>query len=107
MKAQALKPSFFNLPISKKEDEAEKQGASDEERALATLSETKGWKVLSEFISELLTGLDAVNATAIENGASFEDIGKNTVIVNMAKGVINRITTKVSDAEEASEKANE
>ena len=106
MKAQALKPSFF-IPPTKKDKEAEKQGASDEERALSTLSETKGWTVLEEFIQGLLKDLDNVNATTIASGATFEEIGKNTVVVNMAKEVINRITTKVSDAKEATEKVNE
>jgi hypothetical protein len=106
MKAQALKPSFFNLP-SKKDKEAEKIGASDEERALSTLSETKGWVVLEEFIQGLLKDLDSVNATAIASGATFEEIGKNTVVVNMAKEVINRIITKVTDAKEATERVNE
>lgn len=106
MKAQALKPSFLTMPSMNKEKDGEGK-LSDEEQALGALSETGGWVVLRNFIENLKSDLDNMNAASIASGASFEEIGKNTVVVNMSKEVIKRILSKVSDAKEAYEKVNE
>lgn len=102
----ALRPNSLNLDSYLKEKKVEGK-VTDEERSLYTLSESSGWRVLTGFINELLLGLDQVNSSAISAGAPFDEIGRNTVVINMSKEVINRILTKVSDAREACEKANE
>lgn len=99
----ALRPDYFfkNIPTLVKDKEAESKGATDEERFLFALSETKGWTVLSEFIKRLSSDLDQVNKLAISQGAPLEEIGKNTIVVSLAQDVIGKILDKVEDAVEA------
>jgi len=102
---QAVRPDsyFSSLPNVIKDEEAKKKGTTEEERALMALSETMGWKILSEYIDRLVEDLDNVSGLAIADGATFEEIGRNTVVVNLAKGVIKRIKDKVADAKEICE----
>jgi len=106
---QAVRPDkyFSSLPSVIKDEEAKKKGTTEEERALMALSETMGWKMLGEYIDRLVSDLDNVNDQAISSGATFEEIGRNTLVVNLAKGVIKRIKDKVSDAKEICEKQPE
>lgn len=109
-KTTALRPSFLTIPAMVRPEPrpATEESLLDDEKALHSLYEQKGWKILETFVGELLSQLDEVNLQAMNNGAKFEEIGQNTVVTNLAKSVINRILTKVSDAHEAVEKvANE
>jgi hypothetical protein len=106
MDNQSLKPSFINLPSLVADKEAEKKGATDEERILYGGSKTAFWGVLKGIFEDAEKDLDNLNSVAIEKGAPFEEIGKNTVVVNLAKGIITRIKNKVEDAVEACEKPN-
>ncbi len=102
---QAIHPDFFNnFPFLKKSEEAKEKGATEEERALYVMSLSSGWKILSDYINEWLEGLDRLNETAIASGASFEEIGKNTLVSNLAKGIIKRIKDKVEDSVGACER---
>ena len=104
---QAIKPDLFvNNFTFPKDQEALEKGASEDERSLYSLSRTVGWKILSEYIEEILTRLDYVNTQAIEKGASFEEIGKNTIIINQTKGIIEQIKNKVKDAVSECEEEN-
>lgn len=76
-----------------------------EEKQLAALSLQDGWKVLKTFIQELSNELDGVNKQVIERGASFEEIGKNAVVTQLAKDKLNRVIQKVEDAGAANESA--
>lgn len=98
--SQAIKPDFYNLPTFVQDEKADKKGASDDERRLYSLSRTPGWRVLKEFIESVRNDLDNFNVNAMEGGANFEEIGKNTVVINLAKGIINRILNKVEDVKE-------
>lgn len=99
--ADAIKPDFFsNFPIVEK-DEERKKNPTDEEKMLWGLSETSGWKILKGYIEEWMQELDAVNDMAIANGSTFEELGRNALVANLAKGIIKRIVNKVSDAKEA------
>lgn len=104
-KGAAVRPDkyFRNLPSVVKDQEATKGGISVEERHLYSLSNSAGWKVLSKFIDDLLGDLDNVNEAALGEGATFEAIGQNTVVINLAKSVIKRVVNKVKDAEETVE----
>lgn len=106
---KAIKPEklFFNLPTLVKDKEAEKKGVTVEERTLGALANSSGWQVLSEFIDNIVSDLDNVNEVAISQGASFAEIGRNTVVINLAKGVIKKIVDKVNDAREVCEQATE
>jgi len=42
----------------------------------------------------------------MEVGQNFEEIGKNTIVANLAKGVIKRILNKVKDAREQVERSD-
>jgi len=108
-KGTALKPDFFmsNMPSLVADKVAEKKGATDEERMLYVLSKSAGWKILSEYIDNLLEDLDKINEMAIEKGATFDVVGQNQVVINLAKSLIKKITTKVDDAKEACEKPEE
>ena len=105
MDSKAIRPDVFvpNLPEVLKDKEAEKRGASDEERLLYTLSESAGWRVLKEYIDNLVKEMDALNKVAVQAGMTFEEIGKNTVVINLAKEKIEMILNKVADAKEACE----
>ena len=105
MKGTALKPDFFmaNMPSLVADKVAEKKGATEEERLLYSLSKSGGWRVLEGFIQEVVNDLDKINEVAIENGATFDVVGQNAVVINLAKAIIKRIPTKVEDAKEACE----
>ena len=96
----ALKPTIFDIRSFKKNEE-EKLGLTDEERQLSTLSNMEGWIVLKQFALQAMKELDAFNSEAIAKGMPFEEIGKNTVIISLAKEIVQRLINKVEDASEA------
>lgn len=97
----ALRPTIMNIPSFKKEETTE--SITDEEKFLAVLGNQKGWEILRDFAEQAMRELDAFNADAIAKGMSFEEIGKNTVIISLAKEVIHRIISRVEDAQSAVE----
>jgi len=99
---EALKPQF-NVNIAK-DQEVKETGATDEERHLYHVSQTAGWRILETFIQEQIDELDNISEKAMEAGQNFEEIGKNTIVANLAKGVIKRILNKVKDAREQVER---
>ena len=103
MNKNALAPDFFfnSLPSMQADVEAEKKGATDEERALFALKQMKGWVILKDFIENIHSDLNNVNKTAIASGASLEEIGRNAIVISMTQEIIERILNKVSDATEA------
>jgi len=108
-KKQAIKPgkSFSGIPAFIKEKEVEVKGISDEEKKLASMAQTSGWYILKGFINEVIENLNDLNETAISQGAGLKEIGQNTVVINLAKGVIKKIVDKVEDAKEACETVGE
>lgn len=105
MKSAITPDYFFKMPSLREANiEADKKGATDEEIALFNLSETKGWKILEQYITNLNIELNEVNRTAIQNGASLEEIGRNTVVISMTQEIISKILNKVSDSIEACNK---
>ena len=102
----AIKPITINIPAL----EALKKKGTDisaEEQQLATMSRSAGWKVLVKYIDMVQKDLEDVNKQAISSGASFEDIGKNTLIISMAQDIITRLLNKVQDAVDACEDGKE
>jgi hypothetical protein len=97
----AIKPDTFHNIITKVK--AEEKKVSEEEQSLYGLSQQHGWKILKEFIEDSITSLDSANEMAISKGLSFEEIGKNTVVISLAKSKIKAIIDKVNDAVEAVE----
>lgn len=103
--AQALRPTFFNtLPTLIKEEEAKKAGVTVEERHLYSLVGHQGWEILEDYTQSLLKDLDNVTEAAMAQGLSLEEIGRNALVANLAKGIVKRILEKVQDAKEACER---
>ena len=99
----ALKPSFLNIASFKQEEEANKAGASIEEKQLYGLTNLAGWKIFSDFKDRVFQEIDNTNSIAMAEGKSFEEIGRNTVVINLAKEIVNKIFNKVKDAKDACE----
>jgi len=103
--ADAIKPNYFNIPSLQADVEAQKRGITDEERQLHAMSESGGWKRLTEIKANVLNDLDQINEAAIARGATREEIGDNTIVISLVKGVIKQLWNKVEDAREAIEQS--
>jgi hypothetical protein len=97
----AIKPDTFHNVVAKAK--AEEKRVSEEEQHLYSLSQQHGWTILKDYIESVIESLDNTNEEAISKGLSFEEIGKNTVVVSLAKIKIKQILNKVNDAVEAVE----
>lgn len=100
---QAIRPDkfFANIPsLADPTEETTVNEITEEELILAGLAESSGWRILSEFIKRVTNDLDNVNTVAISQGAGFEEIGRNAVVIGLAKGVIEKIVNRVLDAKE-------
>lgn len=106
MSQQATRPDFFlsNMPSLVADQKAEEKGATEEERQLYSMARTKGWKIWREYLDNVLEDLDNMASVSIENGADFNVIGQNAVVVNATKAIINRMINRVDDAIEACER---
>lgn len=100
---QALRPGIFNIEAFKKDEEALKRGATEEERFLYGLTSMKGWQLLKEFKERVIAELYDANKVAMSSGLPFEEIGKNAVVINLAEDIVNKIINLVEDAKEACE----
>jgi hypothetical protein len=101
-KESAVRPdAFFNLPSFMRDKEMDKKGLTDEERVLASGKETQFWKALQGRIDRIIRELEDVNEEAIAQGADLAEIGKNTVVINLTKGVLRKTFNIVEDAYDA------
>lgn len=99
MNQQAMKPDVFRIPtFQNKEVEKDIKVLTQEEKTLGAGANTQFWKTLKEHIENIVSELDQVNVDAIGSGSSFEEIGRNTVVINLVKGVIERTFEVVDDA---------
>jgi hypothetical protein len=103
MDRTALRPSIFNVEAFKKDNEAVKRGVTDEERILYALSAMAGWKIVVDFKGRLIKDMEDANKDLMASGQSFDEIGKNAVVINLAESIVDRIINLVSDAKEACE----
>lgn len=100
----ASRPDFYNQFKSIRTKElAKKAKVTDEEMHLYSMSQSAGWGIFNKTVEQLLEELDGMNVRAMENGMSFEEIGRNTIIINYTKGLIKRLTNKVNDARDTVE----
>lgn len=100
---QAIRPDSFvdyRKVIERATPKSEEKGLV-EERQLASLANSDGWVVLKDYINELDSNLTNINKQMMERGASFEEIGKNAVIVQLAQELLQKIVQKVADANDA------
>ncbi len=101
---QAIRPDFFNALPPVEDKAVEGKGPTDDERLLYSLSKSGGWRVLSTYINDMVAVLDASTGSALEKGQTFEEIGRNAVVISLAKDIIRKITNRVEDAKEVCEK---
>lgn len=103
--SSAMRPDFFSkFPSLKQDEEAKKKGATEEERMYYGMINTKGFMLFTDKKNELLKDLDALIDGSIATGASYEEIGKNTLVMSLVKGIINRLWNITEDAKEACER---
>jgi len=102
MSNEALKPVFTNVPSLIKQKNSNPE-ASEEEQRLFTMSHSAGWKTFRDIAERASKELDDINKQAIAGGASFEEIGRNTLVISMTQDIIKRLLNKVDDAVEACE----
>lgn len=103
MDNSAIKSDFFSTMPSLNQEKQMKHDVTDEERLLYSLSQQGGWRVLKTYINEILTDLDGATSQAMASGLPFEEIGRNAVVVSLAKDIIKKIVNKTEDAKEACE----
>lgn len=103
---QAIRPTFadFRKLLAKKRV-ANKPEMEVEELQRAELTDQPGWKLFEADVDELIKDLDEINEAKIAAGGTFEEIGQNYLIINLAKGVIRKALEKVHDARNARESA--
>jgi len=101
MSDSAMKP--ISLPVLDVAREETEKGPTPEENQLYTMSKSAGWKVLMKYKDGVVKDLENVNKEAIASGASFEEIGKNALVINMAQDIITRFLNKVQDAADVCE----
>lgn len=100
----AIRPDFYfkQMPsLQEADNQAQKNGASEEERMIFAMSQMAGWKIMEDFINQMIKDLDNINKEAIANGAELEDIGRNAIVVSLTQDILNKLQLKVSDAVEA------
>jgi hypothetical protein len=104
MQTQAIHPDSFNdfRKIVLKAN-APADSADQKEYYLAALANSDGWKTLKEYIETLKDDIDNLNKSMMERGASFEDIGRNAVIAQLARDLLRKIVQRVEDAHESVE----
>lgn len=98
----ALKPTIFNIDAFIEKEE-QSNGITDEERFLNSIADTNGWKIITAFKERVIKELEESNKAMMSGGLSFDEIGKNAVVINLAESIIDRILNKVNDAKEACE----
>jgi hypothetical protein len=99
----AIHPDYFR-DIREVKDKMEAEPLEiREERALAELSETAGWKVLEEYIGLLKETVDNLLKRTMESGASFDEIGQKTIVITLVKSYLDQILEKVDNARSAIE----
>jgi len=100
---QAIKPDLFaDFRKVLKEKETKGKPIQDiEETQLLEMAELPGWQVLKEYIDNLKADVEAINYSSMQSGASFEDIGRNAVVIQLTKDLLTKIVQKVEDVREA------
>lgn len=99
---QAIRPTFadFRKLLAEKKV-ANKPQLEVEEIQLAELTDQPGWDIFEADVEELIKELDQLNEAKIASGGTFEEIGQNFLIINLAKGVIRKALERVHDARNA------
>ncbi len=98
----AIKPdSFSEIRKIIAKAEAPQDPELVKEKQLAVLADLEGWQVLKDYINSISESLANLNKSMMEAGASFEEIGKNTVVAQLAGDLLNKVIHKVEDAQDS------
>lgn len=105
--SKAIKPDVFQsfTDIDKRTVKEKRAEMDEDDIALSALSNTRGWQVLNEYIEHLKAEMDSLITVAVSNGSSFEDVGKLTVVANLAKEKLYAIQRKVTDSKNIGDEA--
>jgi len=90
----AIKPNYF-LNFRDIGTVENKDPEVVEEDSIVSLAHSSGWVVLKEYIENLISGLDEVNQKAMESGASFEELGRNSVVIQLSKETLQKVINRV------------
>jgi hypothetical protein len=93
----AIKPSF-NIKAFVAEEKIKNRPLTEEEKELYSLTSHNGWIQFSRYVDQVLKELDETTDTTIASGVPFEEIGRNVVVINLAKDIIKRVMNHVNDA---------
>jgi uncharacterized protein YnzC (UPF0291/DUF896 family) len=99
--SSAIKPTVFSIPDYIAKEDIKVEDLTEEEKTLATGARQAFWKTLKRHVENEISILDQINDQAVAQGLPIEEIGKNTVIISLTKGVIKKIFDRVEDAREA------
>lgn len=98
----ALRPDHSVRPFFQQEPKTEDvKTITKDEEILAAGAENAFWKILRKRFDEAIAELDSINEQAISQGAPPDQIGQNTIVISLAKGVLKKIANVVEDAKEA------
>lgn len=102
MTDSALRPTFgmqdfIDTPKPQEEEPTVEEGI------LAVGAEKVFWKTLKKHFDDQIRAIEQINEAAIASGMSFEEIGRNALVISQVKGVIRKIVDKVEDAKEAAD----
>lgn len=77
---------------------------TSEDEAIALMATTPGWKYIEALIGQIKSDLDGIMSQAIAQGASYEEIGRKTIIREITHGALDRITSRVRSARDTNTK---
>jgi len=103
----ALKPDVFQSfsDIDKRTIKEKREEMDEDDIALSSLSNTRVWQVLNEYIEHLKSEMDELITVAVASGNDFEAIGRLTVLVNLAKEKLYAVQQRVADSKDVGDKA--
>ena len=101
----AIRPDYFGnfKGVLAKQQKANVKGVDEEQNHLYALSQHEGWRVLEKYIDKLIVDLENITKTGMASGATFEELGRNAVTIQLVKDIIKQVKNKVEDAKEAVE----
>lgn len=95
---KAIKPDVFQDFRSIEVPTVKKEEVDLEDEALKSLANHSGWKYLEEYIDRLQKEMKDMVTGMMANGSSFEEIGRITVVSNLAIEKLDQVKQKVNDS---------
>jgi hypothetical protein len=97
--SQAIKSDYFT--DFRKIVEKEEEQPVKEEQQIYWMSKQPGWKHIETYIKDLIIALDVPAQQSMENGCSYDEIGRKTIVAQLTKEFLNKILDKVKNAKES------